>query len=58
MSIADVFDALTTNRSYAFAQKPFKAMKIMLKEMNGRFEMNLFFGFQYIGSVALYLYIW
>ena len=41
VSIADVFDALTTNRSYAFAQKPFKAMNIMLKEMNGSFDLGL-----------------
>lgn len=42
VSIGDVFDALTTNRSYAFATKPFSALKIMKKEMNGCFDLDLF----------------
>jgi putative nucleotidyltransferase with HDIG domain len=41
-SIADVFDALTTNRSYASAEDPFPAVKIMLEEMNGSFDMDIF----------------
>lgn len=41
VSIADVFDALTTNRSYAFAVKPFPALKIMKDKMPGSFDIDL-----------------
>jgi putative nucleotidyltransferase with HDIG domain len=39
--VADVFDALTTNRSYAGAEEPFPAIKIMLEEMEGNFDMKI-----------------
>lgn len=39
-SIADVYDALTTNRPYAGAQKPFAALKVMLDEMEGHFDQE------------------
>ena len=37
-SIADVYDALTTHRPYAGAQKPFAAIKEMLEHMEGHFD--------------------
>ncbi|MEP9412098.1 MAG: HD domain-containing protein [Candidatus Brocadia sp.] len=41
-SIIDVYDALTTRRSYADARKPFSALKIMKEEMDGSFDGKLF----------------
>lgn len=41
-AIADVFDALTSNRSYRKGNKPFDALKIMRDLMPGHFEKNLF----------------
>lgn len=39
-SIADVYDALTTNRPYAGARKPFDALKVMLEQMDGHFDQE------------------
>lgn len=44
-SIADVYDALTTNRSYAKASSPFKAILTMKQEMIGHFEEDKFIAF-------------
>ncbi|MFA7382388.1 MAG: HD domain-containing phosphohydrolase [Desulfurivibrionaceae bacterium] len=41
-TIADVYDALTTNRPYAGALQPVKALNLMKKEMVGHFEQNKF----------------
>mgnify|MGYP006323046629 CR=1 FL=1 len=41
-SIIDVYDALTTRRSYADAKKPFSALNIMKNEMEGSFDDELF----------------
>ena len=43
--IADVFDALTTKRSYKFPMKTFQAFKIMKEEMSGHFDMKLLVDF-------------
>lgn len=39
-SIADVYDALTTNRPYAGARRPFDALKVMLEQMEGHFDQE------------------
>ncbi len=39
--IVDVYDALTTRRSYAFAQSPFPALRVMSDEMKGSFDVDL-----------------
>ncbi len=41
-AIIDVYDALTTKRSYADARKPFSALKIMKEEMGGSFDERFF----------------
>lgn len=41
-TIADVYDALTTERSYANARTPFKALLFMKEEMVGHFEHKKF----------------
>ena len=41
-SILDVYDALTTRRSYSDAKKPFSALTLMEREMRGSFDMELF----------------
>lgn len=41
-AIADVFDALTSNRPYRLGSKPFEALKIMQNQMIGHFQGNLF----------------
>ena len=41
-AIVDVYDALTTRRSYAFAQSPFPALRVMSDEMRGSFDVDLF----------------
>lgn len=40
--IADVYDALTSQRSYKPSKKPFEAFKIMKEEMLGHFSMDIF----------------
>lgn len=41
-AIADVFDALTTRRSYRDAQAPYEALKIMQQEMAHEFDPDFF----------------
>lgn len=41
-SIADVYDALTSQRSYKPSRNPFEAFKIMKEEMLGHFSMDIF----------------
>jgi len=40
--IADVFDALTSERSYKKAMKPFDALKLMQNQMSEHFDRKLF----------------
>lgn len=40
--IADIFNALTTNRSYALARKPFDALKLMKDKMTNKLDEDLF----------------
>ncbi|MEA2084725.1 MAG: HD domain-containing protein [Thermodesulfobacteriota bacterium] len=44
-AIADVYDALTTNRSYARARSPFDAALLMKEKMVGHFEQEKFIEF-------------
>lgn len=49
--IVDVYDALTTRRSYAEARTPFAALKVMKNEMEGSFNNELLMKFiQFLGS--------
>ncbi|MFA6498784.1 MAG: HD domain-containing phosphohydrolase [Desulfurivibrionaceae bacterium] len=41
-TIADVYDALTTNRPYAGARRPLSALTMMKEEMVGHFEQRRF----------------
>ena len=43
--LADVYDALTTNRVYAKARAPFEAIIMMKQEMVGHFEDDKFKAF-------------
>lgn len=43
--IADVYDALTTNRPYGDARQPFQAMLLMKEKMVGHFEQEKFISF-------------
>ncbi len=47
--IVDVYDALTTKRSYSDARKPFNALTIMKNEMKGNFS------WQYLKNFILFL---
>ena len=47
-TIADIYDALITNRSYRRSMKPFEALKLMQKEMSGRFQQKLFKEFVFL----------
>ncbi|MBU4260884.1 MAG: HD domain-containing protein [Proteobacteria bacterium] len=49
-AIADVYDALTTKRSYAEARDPFKAVLTMKEEMVGHFEQDKFISFIHLLS--------
>lgn len=49
-AIADVYDALTTRRSYAEARDPFQAMLTMKEEMVGHFEQEKFISFIHLLS--------
>jgi HD-GYP domain-containing protein (c-di-GMP phosphodiesterase class II) len=42
LAVADVYDALTTNRPYAPAMPPFQALRLMRDEMPGHFDMDVF----------------
>lgn len=49
--IIDVYDALTTKRTYSDARKPFPALKIMNDEMTGSFDEKYFKDFiLFLGS--------
>ena len=49
--IIDVYDALTTQRAYSDARKPFAALKIMNEEMKGSFDEKYFKDFiLFLGS--------
>ena len=49
--IIDVYDALTTKRSYSDARKPFEALKIMNRELEGSFDDKYFKDFiLFLGS--------
>ncbi|MHB8090693.1 MAG: HD-GYP domain-containing protein [Syntrophales bacterium] len=41
-SLADVYDALTSDRPYRKGSKPFEALRIMKDEMIGHFQQDLF----------------
>jgi HD-GYP domain-containing protein (c-di-GMP phosphodiesterase class II) len=43
--IIDVYDALTTDRSYAKAVRPFAALALMKKEMSNCFDKEIFLDF-------------
>ncbi len=43
--IIDVYDAITTNRSYAGAKRPFSALKEMQEKMSHCFDTELFLAF-------------
>ncbi len=43
--IIDIYDAITTNRSYAGARRPFSALKEMQEEMSHCFDTELFLEF-------------
>jgi len=47
-SVADVFDALTSDRPYRQKLHPFDALKLMKKEMINHFQMELFEKFIYL----------
>lgn len=42
VALADVYDALTSNRVYAPAVSPFEALRIMRHEMEGSFDTELY----------------
>ena len=42
VSLADVYDALTSDRVYAGAVTPFEALRIMRHEMSGSFDLELY----------------
>lgn len=42
VSLADVYDALTSKRCYAEAVRPYEALRIMRHEMTGAFDIELY----------------
>ena len=42
LAVADVYDALTTNRAYAPAMPPFLALRLMRDDMPGHFDMDVY----------------
>jgi HD-GYP domain-containing protein (c-di-GMP phosphodiesterase class II) len=42
LSVADVYDAMTTKRPYAEASTPFEALRVMRDDMPGAFDMDIF----------------
>ncbi len=40
-TVADVYDALTSNRAYGTAAKPFAALRVMRDDMRGHFDMEV-----------------
>lgn len=54
VSLADVYDALTSRRVYADAVPPFEALRIMRHEMTGSFDLELYKRFvMLLGGAAL-----
>lgn len=54
VSLADVYDALTSRRIYADAVRPYEALSIMRHEMAGSFDLNLYKRFvMLLGGAAL-----
>jgi HD-GYP domain-containing protein (c-di-GMP phosphodiesterase class II) len=55
VSLADVYDALTSRRVYADAVRPFEALRIMRHEMAGSFDLDLYKRFVMLLSGAALL---
>ncbi|MFU2208709.1 HD-GYP domain-containing protein [Solidesulfovibrio sp. C21] len=55
VSLADVYDALTSRRVYADAVRPFEALSIMRHEMAGSFDLELYKRFVMLLSGAALL---
>lgn len=55
VSLADVYDALTSRRVYADAVRPFEALRIMRDEMAGSFDLGLYKRFVMLLSGAALL---
>lgn len=55
VSLADVYDALTSKRVYADAVRPFEALRIMRHEMAGSFDLELYKRFVMLLSGAALL---
>jgi HD-GYP domain-containing protein (c-di-GMP phosphodiesterase class II) len=55
VSLADVYDALTSRRCYADAVRPFEALRIMRHEMAGSFDVDLYKRFVMLLSGAALL---
>lgn len=55
ISLADVYDALTSRRVYADAVRPFEALRIMRHEMAGSFDLDLYKRFVMLLSGAALL---
>jgi HD-GYP domain-containing protein (c-di-GMP phosphodiesterase class II) len=55
VSLADVYDALTSKRCYADAVAPFEALRIMRHEMAGSFDLDLYKRFVMLLSGAALL---
>lgn len=55
ISLADVYDALTSKRVYADAVRPFEALRIMRHEMGGSFDLELYKRFVMLLSGAALL---
>lgn len=52
-TVIDVYDALTTERSYAHARKPYDALHLMLHGMDGHFDQHLLRSFvKFLGPRA------
>ncbi|BBD08600.1 HD-GYP domain-containing protein [Desulfovibrio ferrophilus] len=52
VTIADIYDAMTTNRSYCKAMNPFQVLRIMRDEMYGELDINMFKRFVQVLSGA------
>ncbi|KIX15012.1 HD-GYP domain-containing protein [Dethiosulfatarculus sandiegensis] len=52
VSLADVYDALTTNRPYGTAKPPFEALSMMREEMDGQLDPKMFKRFVLVLSGA------
>ncbi|MBU1002021.1 MAG: HD domain-containing protein [Proteobacteria bacterium] len=52
VTIADIYDAMTTNRSYCKAMNPFQVLRIMRDEMFGELDIEMFKNFVKVLSGA------